>query len=235
MAWHCTASSRVGIITMAFVATGPEMTRPEASRRRARTLGLWQRRSKAGSRNDAVLPEPVSAVASTSRPWRAGGMTSLWMGVGDSKPKSVTALRSGRESRRSAKWIPVCRWLFSPVPPDAGLFSAAFFFVFSLAAASGFASAASPSPRRSRNRASIFAARPFVSAAPAAGCSIAWWPSKSQPPPAPSSSSLTRSPNVMPFFERTGPSSSALASGSSSPSTVRMRSDICGEAASPGG
>mmetsp|Transcript_92879 Transcript_92879/g.266212 ORF Transcript_92879/g.266212 Transcript_92879/m.266212 type:complete len:227 (-) Transcript_92879:137-817(-) len=77
MAWHCTASSRVGMSTSAFVATCPEITRPLASRFRDLTFALWHSRSRVGSRKEAVLPEPVSAVANTSRPCKAGGTTSL--------------------------------------------------------------------------------------------------------------------------------------------------------------
>jgi hypothetical protein len=35
-----------------------------------------------GRRKAAVLPLPVSALARMSRPSRAGGMESVWMGVG---------------------------------------------------------------------------------------------------------------------------------------------------------
>mmetsp|Transcript_39347 Transcript_39347/g.111273 ORF Transcript_39347/g.111273 Transcript_39347/m.111273 type:complete len:260 (+) Transcript_39347:995-1774(+) len=114
MAWHWTASSRVGIRTIAFVATWPATMRPWALRFRARTLALWHRRSRQGSRNDAVLPEPVSAVASTSRPWSAGGITSLWMGVGESNLSSATERSRGLERRRSENAMPVWRLPSTP-------------------------------------------------------------------------------------------------------------------------
>ena len=46
--------------------------------------------------NAAVLPLPVIAQASTSRPVRAGGIASRWIGVGTVKPSASTARsRSG--------------------------------------------------------------------------------------------------------------------------------------------
>ena len=44
--------------------------------------GRADSRCRIGSRNAAVLPLPVMAQASTSRPASAGGMASRWMGVG---------------------------------------------------------------------------------------------------------------------------------------------------------
>ena len=41
-------------------------------------------RWRIGSANAAVLPVPVAACASTSRPSSMGGIDSLWMGVGSS-------------------------------------------------------------------------------------------------------------------------------------------------------
>ena len=42
-----------------------------------------------GSTNAAVLPEPVSAEPSTSRPASAGRMQAAWMGVGRRSPSSL--------------------------------------------------------------------------------------------------------------------------------------------------
>src|SRR5688572_10800330 len=69
----CAASSRVGVITSARVVP------------RGRSISLW----RMGSRNAAVLPLPVMAQASTSRPAIAGGIASAWIGVGRVKPSSL--------------------------------------------------------------------------------------------------------------------------------------------------
>src|SRR6266581_1118521 len=45
-----------------------------------------------GSRNAAVFPLPVCAQAITSRPRRAGGMASAWIGVARTNPSSLIAL-----------------------------------------------------------------------------------------------------------------------------------------------
>ena len=68
------ASSRVGVITSARVT-------PRFSSIR------WCRM---GSRKASVLPLPVWAQARRSRPSRAGGMASSWMGVGRVKPSSLS-------------------------------------------------------------------------------------------------------------------------------------------------
>jgi len=67
------ASSRVGVRTRA------RTPRPGRSARRCRI----------GSTNAAVLPLPVIAAASRSRPSSAGGRTARWTGVGSMKPRSA--------------------------------------------------------------------------------------------------------------------------------------------------
>mmetsp|Transcript_60666 Transcript_60666/g.108213 ORF Transcript_60666/g.108213 Transcript_60666/m.108213 type:complete len:250 (-) Transcript_60666:82-831(-) len=67
----CNASSRVGV-----------RIRP-----RAPTLGeCWYNLCKQGMRNAPVLPEPVRAMATTSRPCKRSGMVFFWMGVGTVYP-----------------------------------------------------------------------------------------------------------------------------------------------------
>ncbi len=73
----CAASSRVGVSTRARVVP----------------RGLSIRRWRIGSTNAAVFPLPVMAEARTSRPARAGGTASAWIGVGRAKPSSFTPLR----------------------------------------------------------------------------------------------------------------------------------------------
>ena len=69
----CAASSRVGVSTRA----------------RVRPRGLSSMRCSSGNTKAAVLPLPVAAQASTSRPSRAGGMAASWMGVGRANPSSL--------------------------------------------------------------------------------------------------------------------------------------------------
>ena len=69
------ASSRVGVSTSARVVP----------------RGLSISLCRIGRRKAAVLPLPVTAQASTSRPASAGGMASVWMGVGRVKPSSLRA------------------------------------------------------------------------------------------------------------------------------------------------
>mmetsp|Transcript_57699 Transcript_57699/g.130131 ORF Transcript_57699/g.130131 Transcript_57699/m.130131 type:complete len:284 (-) Transcript_57699:8-859(-) len=228
MEWHCTASSRVGIKIMAFVATGPVTRRPLASRVRALTVGLWQSLSSTGRRNDAVFPEPVSAVASMSRPRSAGGITSRCTGVGVSKFSSVTARSRGRERRRSEKCMPVFRWVVSTLT---------FFFFGSSASSLAGSSLNTSSRPASCSRARTRASR-LVTGSASWGpvSSTLWLPSKSHcARSAPcsgssgsSSSSLTSSLNLFTFFPAIwGPASSSLPSASPSlPSTssVVMRS-----------
>mmetsp|Transcript_21882 Transcript_21882/g.46776 ORF Transcript_21882/g.46776 Transcript_21882/m.46776 type:complete len:238 (-) Transcript_21882:117-830(-) len=198
IAWHCTASSRVGMSTMALVATCPAITRPAASRFLALTLALWHSRSNVGSRKEAVFPEPVSAVARISRPCSADGMTSLWIGVADVNPRLERARRRGLESLKSANWTPVERWLaaFSVLrksPADLPFFSSF----------SPSATAMSLSPCRSApvrpfffSRASIFSWRPLEPTSILGAAGVAWSASKSHLPASSSSSSLTRSEKV---------------------------------------
>ena len=88
---HWAASSRVGQRTRTRVAV----------MRRGRCIS----RSRAGSRNAAVFPEPVTADAHTSTPRSAGGITAAWIGVGAVNPSSETALRSGLESASEEKLV----------------------------------------------------------------------------------------------------------------------------------
>ena len=72
----CAASSRVGVRTSARVVP------------RGLSISRW----RIGSTNAAVLPLPVMAQARTSRPARAGGTASAWIGVGRAKPELLHAL-----------------------------------------------------------------------------------------------------------------------------------------------
>jgi hypothetical protein len=55
--------------------------------------GLSISRCSTGSTNAAVLPLPVMAQASTSRPAMAIGIACSWIGVGRVKPSSLTPRR----------------------------------------------------------------------------------------------------------------------------------------------
>jgi hypothetical protein len=59
-----------------------------------------------GSRNAAVLPLPVMAQASTSRPASAGGIASCWTGVGRVKPTSRVARTMEGSRPKAEKGIP---------------------------------------------------------------------------------------------------------------------------------
>ena len=75
VSWICMASSRVGLKTMARMPGNAVL------------LGLRSRCDwRMGSTNASVLPVPVCAVATKSRPSSAGSMASSWMGVGWTKP-----------------------------------------------------------------------------------------------------------------------------------------------------
>src|SRR5258706_667884 len=67
------------------------------------------RRWRMGRTNAAVLPLPVIAQASRSRPSIAGGIASVWMGVGRVKPSSLTPLRrsgwSWNDEKDMGFWI----------------------------------------------------------------------------------------------------------------------------------
>ncbi len=84
------ASSRVGTSTSANGAVVP----------RAPTRLM---RSRIGRANAAVLPVPVAAWPSRSRPSMSGGMDSRWIGVGSSYPRAVTAASTPSGNPRSAK------------------------------------------------------------------------------------------------------------------------------------
>src|SRR6476646_532926 len=63
-----------------------------------------------GSAKASVFPVPVCAVATTSRPSRAGGIAPSWTGVGDVKLCLVRLLRSAEHRFNSVKlFIPYCR------------------------------------------------------------------------------------------------------------------------------
>ena len=71
MAWEtCIASSRVGTTTNAYGALVPRTARCS--------------RVRIGRANAAVLPVPVAAWPSTSRPATSGGIASRWIAVGSS-------------------------------------------------------------------------------------------------------------------------------------------------------
>mmetsp|Transcript_20747 Transcript_20747/g.46194 ORF Transcript_20747/g.46194 Transcript_20747/m.46194 type:complete len:230 (+) Transcript_20747:573-1262(+) len=80
------ASSRVGASTR---MAGEPRLRPPANA----AISKWN----AGSRKPQVLPEPVFATVIMSRPARAMGQESAWVGVGPGKPASSRALRTGAE------------------------------------------------------------------------------------------------------------------------------------------
>ena len=74
----CTASSRVGTTIRLCV-------------RRGAVGALSQMCCSMGNENAAVLPDPVWAEASTSRPCKMAGMACTWMGVGVLKPSPSSA------------------------------------------------------------------------------------------------------------------------------------------------
>jgi hypothetical protein len=51
----------------------------------------------------AVLPEPVWAMATMSRPARCGGIACAWIGFGVTMPAAAADLRSGPEIPSAAK------------------------------------------------------------------------------------------------------------------------------------
>ena len=73
-------SSRVGVRMSARVV------------RRGLPISRW----RIGSTKAAVLPLPVAAQASTSRPASAGGIACSWIGVGRAKPSSRIAAQQQR-------------------------------------------------------------------------------------------------------------------------------------------
>jgi hypothetical protein len=78
----CTASSRVGARTSAI---GPS----PGSR-----YGCALTWTTAGSKNDSVLPLPVSATATTSRPLSTVGHACDWIGVGVGNPAAWSSERT---------------------------------------------------------------------------------------------------------------------------------------------
>src|SRR6185437_6682836 len=77
--WTWSASSRVGVRIRAETPVGRSPR---------------ERSSKIGRRNARVLPVPVCAVATTSRPSRAGGIACACTGVGWTNPLRVKLLCS---------------------------------------------------------------------------------------------------------------------------------------------
>src|SRR6266542_6610730 len=65
--------------------------------------GLGSNRWRIGRRNAAVLPLPVAAVARRSRPSRAAGIASFWIGVGREKPISRTPFKTSGWSPKPEK------------------------------------------------------------------------------------------------------------------------------------
>src|SRR5215213_5592535 len=105
------ASSRVGVSTRACtpLPAGPSLSR----------MG----RAKA-----AVLPVPVCAWPTTSRPSRSSGMVFCWMGEGVSYPTSAIAFSNGsprpnwsKESARTSAFAFIGKPLFATGGPHAGL------------------------------------------------------------------------------------------------------------------
>lgn len=85
----CMASSRVGASTS---MVGP-------ARASLRSAWMW---SMPGSRKPHVLPEPVLAMATRSRPLSAMGQACAWMGVGDLKPAWRICGSARQERQRTA-------------------------------------------------------------------------------------------------------------------------------------
>ena len=83
------------------LARGHQHQRAGAPRR----LRAARRRSccSSGSAKAAVLPEPVCAVPSTSRPRKTSGMAADWMGVGWCRPSAAAARARAGESPSSTK------------------------------------------------------------------------------------------------------------------------------------
>ena len=82
----CMASSRVGT-----------STRP------AGTLASREMRSTMGIANAIVLPLPVGDLARTSRPARASGRTSSWIGKGAEMPRCASAAQTCSDAPRARK------------------------------------------------------------------------------------------------------------------------------------
>ena len=77
-----------------------------APARRAPCVRRWSSsRCRIGSANAAVLPVPVAAWPSRSRPASSGGIASRWIGVGSSYPRCVRAASSSSRRPRSAKVV----------------------------------------------------------------------------------------------------------------------------------
>ena len=90
VSWICSASSRVGLRMTARIPEGD---------------GCPSRRWITGRTNANVLPVPVWAVATRSRPANAGGMDWACTGVGWAKPCLARLLFSGAERESSEKFI----------------------------------------------------------------------------------------------------------------------------------
>ena len=92
-----TAAPLTGVCTAQVVQVFEDLRRKLTSRviTRARVAprGVRSDWCRIGSRNAAVFPLPVLAQASTSRPARAGGMASVWIGVGRMNPSSLMPFR----------------------------------------------------------------------------------------------------------------------------------------------
>ncbi len=88
-AWIWRASSRVGTSTSARIA-------PSGA-------GVSMRRCRIGSRKAPVLPEPVAAEASRSRPSSTAGITRCWTGVGCCQPALAMARCSGSSRSKASK------------------------------------------------------------------------------------------------------------------------------------
>ena len=73
--------------------------------RSARRAGLRRSRSRIGRAKAAVLPVPVWAMPSTSRPASAGGIACAWIGVGAVYCAPATAFSNGMERPRSEKEV----------------------------------------------------------------------------------------------------------------------------------
>ena len=98
--WICTASSRVGAITMRADASSSA-----APRAAGRVSSVWN----SATRKAAVLPVPVCAWPATSLPVSAMGSVWAWIGVQRVKPASLNAaaprLRRGQtELKARAIW-----------------------------------------------------------------------------------------------------------------------------------
>ena len=147
------ASSRVGASTSASGAGTPwdSFVVLAGNVLRASRACLSPRRYTVGSRNAKVLPEPVLATATTSRPSHAGGQARFWISDGEVKPAFASAdlMREGKHVASNESQV-TRRLAEAPSRASRTPFAAADIaaaFLFERASSSR-----SPSPFSSRDR-----------------------------------------------------------------------------------